>query len=276
MGRLLGPLRGGSWAATECPQASGSSRIGASGLWRACVLLGGLPPQGWGVPKVLCCGVFTVQAVCVKPRVSGSSSWLCHLVWSTVGPELACVSVHLFTYTCFSVSVCMWADDPPECYLGAHKDPRACVCYVCMHRHTAACQNLTSSGVSSCICVIYMRVCAKILNGYLQRLHIWVSVWQCIWVCTQVYLYVWLVQGRSFGCKECRCRVCTFPDEVWIEKCLLSRLDKHAAHIIDKGENMLVCSGLISIVLAALPRECYMKILFESIDVKCSLHLSVT
>lgn len=59
-------------------------------------------------------------------------------------------------------------------------------------------------------------------------------------------------------------------DEAWIEKCLVSRLDKHVAYIIDKGENMLVCSGLISIALTALLRQCYVKILFKTIDVTCS------
>lgn len=66
------------------------------------------------------------------------------------------------------------------------------------------------------------------------------------------------------------------PDNVWIEKRLLSRLEKYVVCIIDKGENMLVCSGLISIVLTALLRECYVKILFKSLDAMCSLHVSVT
>lgn len=65
-------------------------------------------------------------------------------------------------------------------------------------------------------------------------------------------------------------------DEAWIEKCLLSRLEKHIARITDKGEKPLVCSGLISIVLSALLRECYVKMLFKSIDTTCSLHMSVT
>lgn len=89
-----------------------------------------------------------------------------------------------------------------------------------------------------------------------------------------VYFHVQLVQGSSFGCKECckKCRAC----RVWIKKCLLSRLEKHVSCIIDKGENMLVCSGLISKILPALLRECYVKILFKSIDVTCSLHVSTT
>lgn len=39
---------------------------------------------------------------------------------------------------------------------------------------------------------------------------------------------------------------------------------------------MLVCSGLISKILPALLRECYVKILFKSIDVTRSLHVSTT
>lgn len=59
-------------------------------------------------------------------------------------------------------------------------------------------------------------------------------------------------------------------NEAWMEKCLVSRLEKHVACIIDKGENILVCSGVISVVLTALLTECYVKILFKSIDVTCS------
>lgn len=71
----------------------------------------------------------------------------------------------------------MCEDESPECHLGTHKDPLSRTqevimlrCYVsaCTYLYTAACQNLTSSRVSSCIYV--MRVCTKMLNGYLQRL----------------------------------------------------------------------------------------------------------
>lgn len=50
-------------------------------------------------------------------------------------------------------------------------------------------------------------------------------------------------------------------DEVWIEKWFLSRLEKHVACIMDKGESMLVCPGLISIVLIALLKECYVNVM---------------
>lgn len=94
-----------------------------------CVFLSGLPPQGLGYSKPLCCGALTVQAVC---QTTGYTSvWELFLVISP-GVEhcqlwiglCVCAFVHLYVSRCVCVCVCVWADVPLECHLGAHKDPR--------------------------------------------------------------------------------------------------------------------------------------------------------
>lgn len=75
---------GSSWVATECPQTSGYSKIGVSGLGGACVFLSGLSPQGRAVPKPLCCDVLTVEGV--YQNMGYTSVWEFFLV-TTSGVE---------------------------------------------------------------------------------------------------------------------------------------------------------------------------------------------